>query len=183
MRAQQRTVDLPRAVGGHSLQKYDAVRQHILRQALPQAAQQPLRVVLLRLTEEHDALVRRVMQAAGVLHLGQGVGRDLDLAELDAVPHVLDLGVRAADKEQIAVFHINDSKNIRGASKDRHANIGLGEIGFDALSYIVHHKDFKTVPKILETPYIPSTENPKKSFAPYKHEIEMLKTKTFSSIL
>lgn len=86
-------------------------------------------------------------------------------------------------KEQIAVFHINDSKNIRGASKDRHANIGLGEIGFDALSYIVHHKDFKTVPKILETPYIPSTENPKKSFAPYKHEIEMLKTKTFSSIL
>lgn len=86
-------------------------------------------------------------------------------------------------KEQIAVFHINDSKNIRGASKDRHANIGLGKIGFDALSYIVHHKDFKTVPKILETPYIPSTENPKKSFAPYKHEIEMLKTKTFSSIL
>lgn len=86
-------------------------------------------------------------------------------------------------KEQIAVFHINDSKNIRGASKDRHANIGLGEIGFDALSYIVHHKYFETVPKILETPYIPSTENPKKSFAPYKHEIEMLKTKTFSSIL
>ena len=86
-------------------------------------------------------------------------------------------------KEQIAVFHINDSKNIRGASKDRHANIGLGEIGFDALSYIVHHKDFEAVPKILETPYIPFTENPKKSFAPYKHEIEMLRTKTFSSIL
>ena len=96
---------------------------------------------------------------------------------------VIDHFDKLIGKEQIAVFHINDSKNIRGASKDRHANIGLGEIGFDALSYIVHHKDFEAVPKILETPYIPFTENPKKSFAPYKHEIEMLRTKTFSSIL
>ncbi len=41
-------------------------------------------------------------------------------------------------KEHIAVFHINDSKNVCGAAKDRHANIGFGEIGFDALSYMVH---------------------------------------------
>ena len=74
---------------------------------------------------------------------------------------VIDHFDKLIGKEQIAVFHINDSKNIRGASKDRHANIGLGEIGFDALSYIVHHKDFEAVPKILETPYIPFTENPK----------------------
>ena len=59
-------------------------------------------------------------------------------------------------KDQIAVFHINDSKNVRGAKKDRHANLGTGEIGFDALSYIVHHPDFEQIPKILETPYIPS---------------------------
>lgn len=78
-------------------------------------------------------------------------------------------------KDQIAVFHINDSKNIKGAAKDRHANIGLGEIGFDALSYIVHHKDFENIPKILETPYIPSPTDAKKSFAPYKHEIQMLR--------
>lgn len=83
-------------------------------------------------------------------------------------------------KEQIAVFHINDSKNVRGAGKDRHANLGFGEIGFDALSYIVHHPDFAEIPKILETPYIPLPENPKKSFAPYSHEIEMLKANTFN---
>ena len=82
-------------------------------------------------------------------------------------------------KEQIAVFHINDSKNIRGASKDRHANIGLGEIGFDALSYIVHHPDFTDVPKILETPYIASPTKEKKSYAPYKYEMEMLRRQTF----
>ena len=56
-------------------------------------------------------------------------------------------------KDQIAVFHVNDSKNVRGAKKDRHENIGFGYIGFDALNYIVHHKDFENVPKILETPY------------------------------
>lgn len=82
---------------------------------------------------------------------------------------------RIIGKDQIAVFHINDSKNPIGASKDRHANLGSGEIGFDALSYIVHHKDFENIPKILETPYIPSPVQAKKSYAPYKYEIEMLR--------
>ena len=75
---------------------------------------------------------------------------------------------RLIGKDQIAVFHVNDSKNPSGAAKDRHANIGFGEIGFDALSYIVHHPDFTDVPKILETPYIPSPTKEKKSYAPYK---------------
>jgi len=86
-------------------------------------------------------------------------------------------------KDQIAVFHINDSKNPCGASKDRHENIGYGYIGFDALSYIVHHPDFEQVPKILETPYIPLPEDPKKSLAPYKYEIEMLQAKKFNDRL
>lgn len=90
---------------------------------------------------------------------------------------------RLLGKEQIAVFHINDSKNPRGAAKDRHANIGFGEIGFDALSYIVHHKEFEHVPKILETPYIPDLQNKKKSYAPYKYEIEMLKHNRFDADL
>ena len=86
---------------------------------------------------------------------------------------------RLIGKDQIAVFHINDSKNPAGAAKDRHANIGFGQIGFEALNYIVHHPDFEDVPKILETPYVPSPTQAKKSFAPYKYEIEMLRQKTF----
>lgn len=86
---------------------------------------------------------------------------------------------RLIGKDQIAVFHVNDSKNPSGAAKDRHANIGFGEIGFDALSYIVHHPDFTDVPKILETPYIPSPTKEKKSYAPYKYEVEMLRRQTF----
>lgn len=77
-------------------------------------------------------------------------------------------------KDQIAVFHINDSKNVRGAAKDRHANIGDGEIGFDALHAIVHHPDFMEIPKILETPYLTDPEDEKKKYPPYKDEIARL---------
>ncbi|MBQ8846869.1 MAG: deoxyribonuclease IV [Lachnospiraceae bacterium] len=83
-------------------------------------------------------------------------------------------------KEQIAVFHINDSKNVRGAAKDRHENIGFGNIGFDALNKIVHFPDFENVPKILETPYVTAEPDGKeKSIAPYGAEIAMLRAGEF----
>ncbi len=91
--------------------------------------------------------------------------------DFDGVIETFD---RLIGKGQIAVFHINDSKNIRGAAKDRHANIGAGEIGFDALHAIVHHSDFLEVPKILETPYLTDPDDAKKKYAPYKEEIERL---------
>lgn len=72
--------------------------------------------------------------------------------------------------DRLVCMHINDSKNVRGAKKDRHANIGFGEIGFDALCKIVHNPRVKDVVKILETPYV--EEHP-----PYKYEIAMLKKK------
>lgn len=100
----------------------------------------------------------------------------------DIVGHfddVIDEFDRIIGKDQIAVFHINDSKNPRGAQKDRHENLGFGNLGFDAMNYIVHHPDFENVPKILETPWIPSEANPKKSYAPYKYEIEMLRSGKF----
>ena len=72
---------------------------------------------------------------------------------------------------QIAAIHINDSKNEQGAMKDRHANLGDGAIGFDALARIVHHPVLASVPKILETPYIDGK-------APYKEEIERIMNKS-----
>jgi deoxyribonuclease-4 len=82
---------------------------------------------------------------------------------------------RIIGKEQIAVFHINDSKNVRGAHKDRHENLGKGTIGFEALKRIVWHPDFLEIPKILETPWIKNPDDPKDTHAPYKEEIEMLR--------
>lgn len=82
---------------------------------------------------------------------------------------------RLIGKDQIAVFHINDSKNVRGAAKDRHENIGKGEIGFEALYRIVHHPDFMDVPKILETPYLDSQDGEKRAIPPYKEEIALFR--------
>ncbi len=83
--------------------------------------------------------------------------------------------------DRLKVLHINDSKNDRGSRKDRHENIGYGKIGFDALSYIVHHPQLMSIPKILETPFVGEDKNNKK--APYKQEIEMLTSKTFNENL
>ena len=88
---------------------------------------------------------------------------------------VIDSFDRLIGKDKIALFHINDSKNERGAGKDRHANIGDGFIGTEALRRIVHHPDFLHLPKILETPYVPSLTDPDKKVAPYKEEIALLR--------
>lgn len=77
-------------------------------------------------------------------------------------------------KERIACAHINDSMNPLGAHKDRHANIGKGKIGLEALRYVVHHPALADIPKCLETPYIKDENDPKKSYAPYKEEIILL---------
>lgn len=87
---------------------------------------------------------------------------------------VIDTFDKLLGLQNIAVFHINDSKNTCGARKDRHANIGDGFIGYECLHKIVHDERFVSVPKILETPYIPDTTNPKCSYPPYKKEIEWL---------
>ena len=75
--------------------------------------------------------------------------------------------------DKVGCIHINDSKNIKGSHKDRHANFGYGEIGFDNLINIVYNSRLEDIPKILETPYY-------EEYAPYKHEIEMIKNKKFN---
>lgn len=74
--------------------------------------------------------------------------------------------------DRLLVVHLNDSKNERGAHKDRHENIGYGTIGFKTLNAYVHHPLLVNVPKILETPYI--NDKP-----PYKEEIKMLREGIF----
>lgn len=98
---------------------------------------------------------------------GYDVINDFD-GVIDHFDHVLG-------KDQIAVFHINDSKNPCGAAKDRHENLGQGYIGFDALNRVVHHPDFLNIPKILETPWIPIDGDKKNTRAPYREEIAMLR--------
>ncbi len=79
--------------------------------------------------------------------------------------------------DRLKVVHVNDSKNERGAQKDRHENIGFGYIGFEALHGVIYHPQLKDLPKILETPYVGEDKKNKKP--PYKYEIQMIKDGSF----
>lgn len=96
-----------------------------------------------------------------------------DLKEFDTVLEKFD---EIIGLDRLVCVHVNDSKNVQGAKKDRHANLGFGEIGFDALCHVVHHPKLASVVKILETPYV--EEHP-----PYRHEIAMLKAKRFDETI
>ena len=78
----------------------------------------------------------------------------------------------------IKCIHCNDSKNVVSSHKDRHENIGFGNIGFETLHKICSDDRFKGVPKILETPYLENTEG-EKVYPPFKYEIEMLRNGEF----
>lgn len=82
--------------------------------------------------------------------------------------------------DKIKCIHINDSKNEQGSHKDRHANFGIGSLGFDTLINVIYNERLKNVPKILETPYIGDTDESKERiYPPYKYEIEMIRKKEF----
>ena len=94
---------------------------------------------------------------------------------------VLDEFDRIVGLDRLKVIHVNDSKNIQGAAKDRHENIGFGHIGFDALHKVIHHPSLKELPKILETPYVGEDKKNKKP--PYRFEIDMVKDGVFDETL
>ena len=97
-----------------------------------------------------------------------------DISNFD---NILDEFDKVVDLNYLKCIHINDSKNERGAHKDRHENIGYGCIGFDSLLKVIYNNRLKNIPKILETPYI------NKEYPPYKQEIEMISDKRFNNNL
>ena len=123
----------------------------------------------------HNEKLRVCFDTCHVNDAGYDIVNDLD--------GVMEQFDRVIGSNQIAVFHINDSKNVRGANKDRHENIGFGTIGFETIHKIVTYEGFEAVPKILESPYVVYDEENKKSVAPYKYEIEMLRSGVFDPLL
>jgi deoxyribonuclease-4 len=53
---------------------------------------------------------------------------------------------------RLTMLHLNDSKTPLGSNRDRHENIGDGELGRDAFAAIVGHPAFADLPGILEVP-------------------------------
>jgi deoxyribonuclease-4 len=103
--------------------------------------------------------------------------------DLNNFEEILDQFDNIIGLNKLYCVHINDSKNERGSHKDRHENIGYGNIGFDNLISVIYNERLDGIPKILETPYISLDSDKKKSYPPYKFEIEMIKNKKFNNNL
>lgn len=86
------------------------------------------------------------------------------VGNLDGVLEEFD---RVIGLDRLKAVHLNDSKNPLGAHKDRHAPIGEGHIGFEALSAITRHPALRDLPFFLETPH--------DTLAGYAREIAILK--------
>ena len=103
--------------------------------------------------EEIAAIIERVdckerlgvcLDTCHVWDAGYDIANDLDgvLEEFD----------RAIGLSRLHAVHLNDSLNVRAARKDRHARIGEGEIGLEALTRVIRHPKIRHLPFILETP-------------------------------
>lgn len=120
-------------------------------------------------TANNDRL-RVTMDTCHMNDAGYPVATDFD-SVLNQFDHIVGL-------ERLSVIHVNDSKNPQGSHKDRHANIGFGTIGFEALNAIVHHPQLTAIPKILETPYVGVDK--KTAQPPYATEIKWLTDQRFN---
>ena len=103
--------------------------------------------------EELQAIIERV-------DLKEKIGVCLDTCHVwdagyDIVEHldeVLKEFERIIGLERLKAIHLNDSMNPLGSHKDRHARLGEGQIGSEALQRIVCHEKLQGLPFILETP-------------------------------
>ncbi|MFI3170789.1 MAG: deoxyribonuclease IV [Eubacteriales bacterium] len=103
--------------------------------------------------EELQAIIEKVK-------LKDKIGVCLDTCHIhdggyDVVENLEDV-VREFDRiiglEYLKAIHLNDSMNPKEAHKDRHAKLGEGHIGLDAILNIVNHPQLKDIPFYLETP-------------------------------
>ena len=93
---------------------------------------------------EHPEHVGVCFDCAGVWAEGYDIVGDLDgvLEEFD----------RTIGLNKLKAVHLNDATHERGSHVDRHARIGEGKIGFDALAALVNHPKLAGVPFYLEEP-------------------------------
>lgn len=118
-----------------------------------------LRAILDRVTLSDKLGV--CLDTCHVSDAGYDIVNDLDgvLTEFDRV-----IGL-----DRLKAVHLNDSMNPTGARKDRHACIGAGCIGLEALTRLVRHPALRDLPFCLETP---------NELPGYAQEIALMRSRT-----
>ncbi len=83
--------------------------------------------------------------------------------EPDGIDRVLDEFDAKVGLDRLRCLHLNDSKTPFGSNRDRHENLGDGEIGADGMRRILGHPALQRLPVVLEVPGIegngPDAEN------------------------
>ena len=110
--------------------------------------------------EEIRAIIDRTLSRLSASTLAPSIGVCLDTChvwdggydivnDLDGVLETFD---RVVGLDRLKAIHLNDSLNVLSAHKDRHACIGKGKIGQDALARVINHPKLRDLPFYLETP-------------------------------
>lgn len=94
---------------------------------------------------EHNERMGVCMDTCHIFSAGYDIVNDLD--------GVLDEFDRVIGLDRLKTIHLNDSMMPFGKNKDRHAGIGEGEIGMNALLDVINHPKLREIPFFLETPY------------------------------
>jgi len=91
-------------------------------------------------------------KVGGCLDTGHVFAAGHDISKKGGMTETLDLLVKIVGIERIQLIHANDSMDVCGALKDRHQNIGAGEIGVKPFEELLAHPAVNNAPLILETP-------------------------------
>ena len=115
----------------------------------------------LRMILDQVELGEKMWVCLDTCHVSDG-GYDI-IGDLDGVLTEFD---RVIGLDRLKAIHLNDSKNPPGSRKDRHACLGEGTIGLEALTRIVRHPALRNLPFCLETP---------NELPGYQREIELMR--------
>lgn len=85
----------------------------------------------------------------------------------NSLDDVIDEFDQVIGLDRLKAIHLNDSKFGLNSHKDRHEQIGKGELGLDAITDIINHPKLKNLPFYLETP---------NDVEGYKEEISLLRS-------
>ncbi len=86
------------------------------------------------------------------LDTAHAFGSGYDISTADGLEKTLDEFDKEIGLDKLVCLHLNDSAVALGSNRDRHADIGHGEIGKEAFGRIVNHPKLKDLPGIVETP-------------------------------
>lgn len=75
-----------------------------------------------------------------------------DVSVPAGLAHAVERAAKTVGWDNVPVIHANDSKGALGSRLDRHANIGLGNIGVDGFRRILNHPRLRSKAFLLETP-------------------------------